>query len=77
MKRILQSVFILIFSGLAVVTAQDLENGEIAINLSDYGRVRIYSPDFTLRRIDRAGSINRLRIIQIIKNFIGVAGYEN
>ncbi len=53
MKRILQSVFILIFSGLAVVTAQDLENGEIAINLSDYGRVRIYSPDFTLRQIDR------------------------
>lgn len=53
MKRILQSVIILIFSGLSVVTAQDLENGEIAINLSDFGRVRVYSPDFTLRQIDR------------------------
>ncbi len=53
MKRFLQLTIILLAAALSSVNAQDLENGDIAIELNDYGKVRVFAPDFTLRQIDR------------------------
>ncbi|TFH00512.1 MAG: T9SS type A sorting domain-containing protein [Calditrichales bacterium] len=45
-------LFVLILTGF--VFGQDFETGKIAIALNDYGRVRVYAPNFDTYQIDRS-----------------------